>query len=106
MKSSISFKVCTSIVFNFQLDRRSVDIGLITCLFTVFSLSVFQLHVVHYNSDKYKSFKEARDKPDGLAVLAFFYEVLSALNTFFKNKHSMYPPLLCSCDWLYTKTTK
>lgn len=36
---------------------------------------VFQLHVVHYNSDKYKSFTEARDKPDGLAVLAFFYDV-------------------------------
>ncbi|KAJ8371053.1 hypothetical protein SKAU_G00110810 [Synaphobranchus kaupii] len=33
-----------------------------------------ELHVVHYNSDKYKSFAEARDKPDGLAVLAFFYE--------------------------------
>lgn len=39
------------------------------------SLLVFQLHVVHYNSDKYKSFIEARDKPDGLAVLAFFYDV-------------------------------
>lgn len=36
---------------------------------------VLQLHVVHYNSDKYKSFDEAKDKPDGLAVLAFFYEV-------------------------------
>lgn len=36
-----------------------------------------QLHVVHYNSDKYKSFQEASDKPDGLAVLAFFYEVRS-----------------------------
>lgn len=39
------------------------------------SALVFQLHVVHYNSDKYKSFIEARDKPDGLAVLAFFYDV-------------------------------
>lgn len=38
-------------------------------------LLVFQLHVVHYNSDKYDSFIEARDKPDGLAVLAFFYDV-------------------------------
>lgn len=44
----------------------------------LFSLSsVLQLHVVHYNSDKYKSFQEASDKPDGLAVLAFFYEVRS-----------------------------
>lgn len=37
---------------------------------------VSQLHVVHYNSDKYQSFHEAKDKPDGLAVLAFFYEVI------------------------------
>lgn len=34
-----------------------------------------QLHIVHYNSDKYKSISEAKDKPDGLAVLAFFYDV-------------------------------
>uniref|UniRef100_A0A8C1M7N1 Carbonic anhydrase n=1 Tax=Cyprinus carpio TaxID=7962 RepID=A0A8C1M7N1_CYPCA len=34
-----------------------------------------ELHVVHYNSDKYSSFHEAKDKQDGLAVLAFFYEV-------------------------------
>jgi len=33
--------------------------------------------VVHYNSKKYSSFQEAIDKPEGLAVLAFFYEVLS-----------------------------
>lgn len=39
----------------------------------------FQLHVVHYNSDKYKSFSEAKDKPGGLAVLAFFYEVCELL---------------------------
>lgn len=43
------------------------------------SALVFQLHVVHYNSDKYKSFIEARDKPDGLAVLAFFYDVRKTL---------------------------
>jgi hypothetical protein len=30
---------------------------------------------VHYNSSKYKSFAEAADKPDGLAVFAFFIKV-------------------------------
>ncbi|MGH0131670.1 UNVERIFIED_CONTAM: hypothetical protein FKN15_051839 [Acipenser sinensis] len=34
------------------------------------------LHIVHYNSDKYASFAEAKDKADGLAVLAFIYECL------------------------------
>jgi hypothetical protein len=33
---------------------------------------IFQLHLVHYNSSKYKSFAEAADKPDGLAVFAYF----------------------------------
>ncbi|MGH0122385.1 UNVERIFIED_CONTAM: hypothetical protein FKN15_014816 [Acipenser sinensis] len=33
-----------------------------------------ELHIVHYNSDKYASFAEAKDKADGLAVLAFIYE--------------------------------
>ncbi|TRY96615.1 hypothetical protein DNTS_024246 [Danionella cerebrum] len=33
-----------------------------------------ELHIVHYNSEKYPSFEEAKNKPDGLAVLAFFYE--------------------------------
>jgi carbonic anhydrase len=36
---------------------------------------IFQLHLVHYNSSKYKSFAEAVDKPDGLAVFAFFIKV-------------------------------
>jgi hypothetical protein len=34
---------------------------------------------VHYNSSKYKSFAEAVDKPDGLAVFAFFIKVWVAL---------------------------
>ncbi|MGH0121730.1 UNVERIFIED_CONTAM: hypothetical protein FKN15_000202 [Acipenser sinensis] len=34
-----------------------------------------ELHIVHYNSDKYASFAEAKDKADGLAVLAFIYEI-------------------------------
>ncbi|XP_036388614.1 carbonic anhydrase 6-like [Megalops cyprinoides] len=44
-----------------------------------------ELHVVHYNSDKYKSFAEARDKPDGLAVLAFFYEDGHFENTYYSD---------------------
>ncbi|NWU21153.1 CAH6 anhydrase, partial [Dyaphorophyia castanea] len=34
-----------------------------------------ELHIVHYNSANYSSFEEARDKPQGLAVLAFLYTV-------------------------------
>uniref|UniRef100_A0A8C3UHI8 Carbonic anhydrase n=1 Tax=Catharus ustulatus TaxID=91951 RepID=A0A8C3UHI8_CATUS len=30
-----------------------------------------ELHIVHYNSANYSSFEEAKDKPQGLAVLAF-----------------------------------
>ncbi|KAJ8391954.1 hypothetical protein AAFF_G00084250 [Aldrovandia affinis] len=44
-----------------------------------------ELHVVHYNSDKYRSFTEARDKPDGLAVLAFFYEDGHFENTYYSD---------------------
>lgn len=55
---------------NFPFELRVLLTSNILC----FCL-VFQLHVVHYNSDKYKSFTEARDKPDGLAVLAFIYDV-------------------------------
>ncbi|XP_076131787.1 carbonic anhydrase 6 [Alosa pseudoharengus] len=44
-----------------------------------------ELHVVHYNSDKYKSFAEAKDKSDGLAVLAFFYEDGHFENTYYSD---------------------
>lgn len=44
-----------------------------------------ELHVVHYNSDKYKSFSEAIEKPDGLAVLAFFYEDGHFENTYYSD---------------------
>nr|XP_055045001.1 carbonic anhydrase 6 [Misgurnus anguillicaudatus] len=44
-----------------------------------------ELHVVHYNSGKYKSFAEAKDKPDGLAVLAFFYEDGHFENTYYSD---------------------
>ncbi|XP_067096022.1 carbonic anhydrase 6-like [Osmerus mordax] len=42
-----------------------------------------ELHIVHYNAEKYKSFHEAIDKPDGLAVLAFFYEDGHFENTYY-----------------------
>uniref|UniRef100_A0A1A7XR16 Carbonic anhydrase 6 n=3 Tax=Iconisemion striatum TaxID=60296 RepID=A0A1A7XR16_9TELE len=44
-----------------------------------------ELHIVHYNSDKYKSFSEAVDKPDGLAVLAFFYDDGHFENTYYSD---------------------
>ncbi|XP_017343009.2 carbonic anhydrase 6 [Ictalurus punctatus] len=44
-----------------------------------------ELHVVHYNSDKYNSFDEAKDKSDGLAVLAFFYEDGHFENTYYSD---------------------
>lgn len=34
-----------------------------------------QLHIVHYNSDRYLDLKSAVDKPNGLAVLAILMEV-------------------------------
>jgi hypothetical protein len=40
---------------------------------------IFQLHLVHYNSSKYKSFAEAVDKPDGLAVFAFTSRAITLL---------------------------
>ncbi|XP_005986136.1 carbonic anhydrase 6 [Latimeria chalumnae] len=42
-----------------------------------------ELHIVHYNSDKYSKFDDAKDKPDGLAVLAFFYEDGHFENTYY-----------------------
>ncbi|XP_039223726.1 carbonic anhydrase 6 isoform X1 [Crotalus tigris] len=32
-----------------------------------------ELHIVHYNSEAYSSFDKAKNKPDGLAVLAFLF---------------------------------
>lgn len=45
---------------------------LITCFVPVFPL---QLHLVHWNAVKYRSFGEAATVPDGLAVLGIFLEV-------------------------------
>lgn len=35
----------------------------------------FQLHVVHWNAEKYSSFVEAARQSDGLAVMAVFLKV-------------------------------
>lgn len=35
-----------------------------------------QLHLVHWNAEKYSSFGEAADKPDGLAVIGFMVKVI------------------------------
>uniref|UniRef100_A0A8C8SK93 Carbonic anhydrase n=1 Tax=Pelusios castaneus TaxID=367368 RepID=A0A8C8SK93_9SAUR len=35
-----------------------------------------ELHIVHYNSGSYSNFEEAKDKQNGLAVLAFLYTVV------------------------------
>ncbi|NXE94582.1 CAH6 anhydrase, partial [Menura novaehollandiae] len=42
-----------------------------------------ELHIVHYNSDDYSSFEEAKDKPQGLAVLAFLYTDGHFENTYY-----------------------
>ncbi|KAM4703201.1 carbonic anhydrase 6 [Rhinophrynus dorsalis] len=42
-----------------------------------------ELHIVHYNSDLYTSVDEAKDKPDGLAVLAFLYADGNFENTYY-----------------------
>ncbi|NXE17957.1 CAH6 anhydrase, partial [Ardeotis kori] len=42
-----------------------------------------ELHIVHYNSADYSSFEEAKDKPNGLAVLAFLYADGHFENTYY-----------------------
>ncbi|XP_068096802.1 carbonic anhydrase 6 [Hyperolius riggenbachi] len=42
-----------------------------------------ELHIVHYNSELYSTFDEAKDQPDGLAVLAFLYEDGPFENTYY-----------------------
>lgn len=39
-----------------------------------------QIHLVHWNCDKYSSFDEAVDKEDGLAVLGIFFQVTISYN--------------------------
>ncbi|NWX87243.1 CAH6 anhydrase, partial [Nothoprocta pentlandii] len=42
-----------------------------------------ELHIVHYNSANYSSFEEAKDKRNGLAVLAFLYVDGHLENTYY-----------------------
>jgi len=38
-------------------------------------LIAYQLHLVHWNCEKYKKFEDAVPSPDGLCVLTVFIEV-------------------------------
>ncbi|XP_043919495.1 serum amyloid P-component-like [Protopterus annectens] len=55
------------------------------CISTVALVRLRKLHIVHYNSGKYSSLREAKDKPDGLAVLAFLYMDGSFENTYYSD---------------------
>ncbi|XP_038602644.1 carbonic anhydrase 6 [Tachyglossus aculeatus] len=44
---------------------------------------VAELHIVHYNSDRYASYKDALKKPNGLAVLAALFVAGNAENTYY-----------------------
>nr|BAU61548.1 carbonic anhydrase XIV [Xenopus laevis] len=44
-----------------------------------------ELHIVHYNADKYADINEAKNKPDGLAVLGVFFEIGATDNPSYAN---------------------
>ncbi|XP_041429479.1 carbonic anhydrase 14 [Xenopus laevis] len=44
-----------------------------------------ELHIVHYNADKYADINEAKNKPDGLAVLGVFFEIGATDNPAYAN---------------------
>ncbi|XP_042333826.1 carbonic anhydrase 6 [Sceloporus undulatus] len=46
---------------------------------------IAELHIVFYNSDAYSNFHEAKDKPNGLAVLAFLYVESNLENTYYSD---------------------
>ncbi|KAM3918698.1 carbonic anhydrase 14 [Leptodactylus fuscus] len=48
-------------------------------------ISPAELHIVHYNSDKYSDINEAKDKPSGLAVLGILIETGSEENGAYGN---------------------
>ncbi|XP_073495582.1 carbonic anhydrase 14 isoform X3 [Phyllobates terribilis] len=48
-------------------------------------ISPAELHIVHYNSDKFPDINEAKDKPDGLAVLGILIETGSDDNAAYGN---------------------
>ncbi|XP_056023075.1 carbonic anhydrase 2-like isoform X2 [Ostrea edulis] len=49
-----------------------------------------ELHLVHWNAEKYSSFGEAADKPDGLAVIGFMVKV--------GNEHAGFKPITEVCS--------
>ncbi|XP_070333544.1 carbonic anhydrase 13 isoform X2 [Odocoileus virginianus] len=54
--------------------KSSVTVAIPSTL-TLMTRMTNQLHVVHWNSDKYPSFVEAAHEPDGLAVLGIFLQI-------------------------------
>lgn len=75
---------CLSRLPNVVLKMLSRHLGAILVLFTPRDLDLFffdifprlsQLHIVHYNAEKYASLSSAVDKSDGLAVLGVLFEV-------------------------------
>ncbi|KAF6216008.1 hypothetical protein GE061_000345 [Apolygus lucorum] len=53
-----------------------------------------ELHLVHWNSEKYSSFKEAASQPDGLAVLGVFMEIGNADNAELEKIISLIPKII------------
>ncbi|XP_048638721.1 carbonic anhydrase 13 isoform X2 [Marmota marmota marmota] len=66
-----------------------------------------ELHVVHWNSDKYPSFVEAAHEPDGLAVLGVFLQIgehnsqlqkITDILDSIKEKLAKFRSLLCTAE--------
>lgn len=57
-------------------------IGLYTKLYLLFDFLCPQLHLVHWNSDKYSLFEEAVMEDNGLAVIGVFLKVATITQTF------------------------
>lgn len=75
---------CLSRLLNVVSKLFSRHLGAILVLFIPQDLDLFffhifprlsQLHIVHYNAEKYPSLSKAVDKSDGLAVLGVLFEV-------------------------------
>ncbi|XP_047378632.1 carbonic anhydrase 13 isoform X4 [Sciurus carolinensis] len=58
-----------------QAQLKSSAIVATPSMLTSMTQKTNQLHVVHWNSDKYPSFVEAAHEPDGLAVLGVFLQI-------------------------------
>ncbi|XP_013852096.1 carbonic anhydrase 13 isoform X2 [Sus scrofa] len=58
-----------------QAQLKSSVIVATPSALTLMTQRTNQLHVVHWNSDKYPSFVEAAHEPDGLAVLGVFLQI-------------------------------